>query len=53
MRRERCNWKRHCASHECEECQEGSEFRIIVQSRKRHVGKVILEREQPYGLEGG
>lgn len=30
MRRERCNWKEHCASHECEECQEGSRFRIAV-----------------------
>lgn len=35
MKREECIWKKHCASHECEECQEGSRFRISVRSVKR------------------
>jgi hypothetical protein len=37
MRREECNWKRHCASRECAECQDGSRFRIVVRTVKRRV----------------
>jgi len=36
VRREDCTWKKHCASYECEECQEGSRFRIAMLSSKKH-----------------
>lgn len=44
MRREECNWKKHCASHECEICQEGSEFRISVKSVRRGTSTTVAAR---------
>ncbi len=44
MRREECLWKKHCDSHECEECQEGYEVQDSLAGR---------EEAGQHGLGGG
>jgi len=34
MRRDECLWKKHCESHECEECQEGQMSGPIIRDVK-------------------
>ena len=36
MRREKCSCGRHCASHECGECQEGQMSGPIIRDVKLH-----------------